>query len=200
MPGDQLLGPAQLPGRQALAGADRDLGRSEAILNVGQQRQHDLLDEQFVALARPGEAGQQRQRQVIDHRIVDTDDPLRLGGRALPFFVEKLLYRSARQHEADIVVSCPAMEILFRGCPPSKTSLFPFQRRWELKSRNCTMTENESAQGIWITLSGSGVASLLRIKAYPSPLMMFPGVDWSPFVLSMATVMTPPDSMRPMIS
>ncbi|HBO3278509.1 TPA: hypothetical protein L4S01_003460 [Pseudomonas aeruginosa] len=55
-------------------------------------------------------------------------------------------------------------------------------------------------QGIWITLSGSGVASLLRIKAYPSPLMMFPGVDWSPFVLSMATVMTPPDSMRLMIS
>ncbi|WP_410963673.1 hypothetical protein, partial [Salmonella sp. SAL4455] len=32
---------------------------------------------------------------------------------ALPFFVEKLLYRSARQHEADIVVSCPVLALYF---------------------------------------------------------------------------------------
>ena len=36
--------------------------------------------------------------------------------------------------------------------------------------------------GSRLTIANQGV---------PFSLMMFPGVDWSPFVLSMATVMTP---------
>ena len=81
------------------------------------------------------------------------------------------------------------MEILFRGCPPSKTSLF-HSRDMELKSRNCTMTENESAQGIWITFVRIGSRLTVANQGVPFSPYDVPGVDWSPFVLSMATVMT----------